>query len=57
VVNHDDPLHPHAFGYIFQQYIEGSKVQEVTSRYVDDGLHGREVRKIVSGFLADNFTL
>ena len=57
VVNHDDPLHPHAFGYIFQQYIKGSKVKEVTSRYVDDGLHGREVREVVSGFLLDNFTM
>ncbi|MDH5380414.1 MAG: alpha/beta hydrolase [Cyclobacteriaceae bacterium] len=51
IVNHDDPLHPLKFGEIYASKIPNSQLNEVTSRYIDNDKHTREVRNLVGDFL------
>ena len=51
IANDDDPLHPFDFAPIIQQRIPNSKLKKVTSRYIDNELHKREITQLVSSFL------
>lgn len=54
IVNEDDPLHPAHFGQVIQQYIPGSRLKTVVSRYRNDALHQQQVQREVSSFI-DNY--
>lgn len=49
--NDDDPLHPFEMAEIIHQHIKGSQLQKVTSRYIGDRPHKKEVNLAVRKFL------
>jgi len=49
--NENDPLHPFSMALKMSQAIRGSQLHQVTSRYIDDQVHRREVNQIVHHFL------
>ena len=51
IANHEDPLHPYELAEEIAEYFPETEVQEVVSRYVDDGTHREEVRALVAVFL------
>lgn len=48
--NQNDPLHPFEMASIIHEKIKGSKLSEVTSRYVDDAEHSSTVNQLISRF-------
>ncbi|MCB0611478.1 MAG: hypothetical protein KDD12_27390, partial [Lewinella sp.] len=46
-----DPLHPLDFGIVLDQYLPDSRFVEVTSKYVDEVQHAREVLGYVREFV------
>jgi pimeloyl-ACP methyl ester carboxylesterase len=51
IANHEDPLHPYELAEEIAEYFSEAEVQEVVSRYVDDGMHRQEVQDLVRTFL------
>ncbi len=52
--NQDDPLHPFDMAEAVHQKIEGSKLSEVISRYVDDSEHTKIVNQLILRFIQSN---
>jgi len=50
--NDDDPLHPYEMAKLIHQQIKGSELKKVTSRYVGNRQHKKEVNTEVAAFLA-----
>ena len=51
--NEDDPLHPWEMAELIHKYIAGSRLEKVTSRYIADEAHRKEVRQLVVDFVND----
>jgi len=51
LANEDDPLHPFGMAEEIHQRISGSKLYKVTSRYLDDPMHNKEVRDLIKKFI------
>lgn len=51
IANEDDPIHPYAMGEDIHRRIKNSTFRKVISRYIDNDLHGEQVRKIISNFV------
>ncbi|MEM6633461.1 MAG: alpha/beta hydrolase [Bacteroidota bacterium] len=49
--NEDDPLHPYEMAQTLSEYITGSQLHKVTSRYIDGDTHKRTITEIVSTFI------
>jgi pimeloyl-ACP methyl ester carboxylesterase len=52
--NDDDPLHPYNMAEKICESIEGSVLRKLTSRYIDDDLHRKQVRKNIQQFIVEN---
>lgn len=50
--NDDDPLHPFEIAKVIHQHIKGSQLQKVTSRYIGNRPHKKEVTQFVSKFIS-----
>jgi len=49
--NEDDPLHPFSMAQVFHHKIQGSQLEKVVSRYIDNRSHRKQVRDLVSSFI------
>lgn len=52
--NDDDPLHPFDMAEKIYQAIPGSTLRKVTSRYIDNDLHSKEVKEAINEFMNEN---
>ena len=52
IANINDPLHPYEMAEKLHETINGSKLHKVTSRYINDQKHKKEVRAIIEKFLS-----
>jgi pimeloyl-ACP methyl ester carboxylesterase len=53
IANNNDPLHPFSMAKTLNQYLPNSNLYKVISRYLNDDLHGKEVRKLVGQFITE----
>lgn len=51
LANEDDPLHPFEMAEKIHQEIDESKLHKVTSRYINDPKHNKEVRSLINMFV------
>ena len=51
--NEDDPIHPFTMAEIIHRHIEGSQLEKVVSRYLDDALHRTQINQIVAKFITN----
>lgn len=51
IANDNDPLHPYWMAEKINEKISNSMLQKVTSRYIDNDLHQKEVRQLISEFI------
>jgi len=49
--NDDDPLHPYEMAKVINQHIKGSHLEKVTSRYIGNRPHKKEVNQLVTKFI------
>ena len=54
VGNDHDPLHPYEMAEKISGAIEGSSLEKLTSRYIDNDMHIEQVRSSVKKFLKEN---
>ena len=52
--NDDDPLHPYNMAEKIHESIRGSVLRKLTSRYIDDDLHQKQVRENIQQFIKEN---
>ena len=52
--NDHDPLHPFEMAKKIHQYIGGSVLRKLTSRYIDNDLHREQVRECIQEFVLNN---
>lgn len=51
IANGDDPLHPYEMAEAIHQHLPNSRLERVTSRYINNEQHTQEVNQLVSKFI------